>query len=204
MKLDRGYLIVFEGIDGTGKSTQCGMLEDYLNGRGVPVLRLYEPTYGPWGRKIRALLEQGRGGTPPEEELSWFIADRKEDVETNILPALRQNRIVLLDRYYFSTAAYQGALGLDPQAIIAENETFAPKPDRVFLFIASPEKCLKRIEESRDGKSAFEKMEYLKKVQRLFDGFSDPVIHRIDSEPALEDVHANLVRETHALIPALG
>ncbi len=204
MQLDRGYLIVFEGIDGTGKSTQCGLLEAYLNQCGVPVVRLYEPTRGPWGMKIRNLLEKGRGSTAPEEELAWFIEDRKEDVENNIRPALADNRIVLLDRYYFSTAAYQGALGLDPQKILAENEAFAPRPDRVFLFTASAEQCLKRIEDSRGSRSAFEKRDYLIEVQRIFDGFSDPAIRRIDSEPPIETVHANLVREMQQLIPILS
>ena len=66
--------------------------------------------------KIRRLLSDGRQGISPQEELSWFINDRKEDIETNIMPALKKHKVVLMDRYYFSTAAYQGALGLDPRS----------------------------------------------------------------------------------------
>ena len=123
----RGWLIVFEGIDGTGKSTQCKEMEVYLNKIGTPVARFREPTDGIWGQKIRKILTVGRGDVTREEELSWFIEDRREDVKNNIVPALSLNKVVLLDRYYYSTAAYQGALGLAPESILRENEIFAPK-----------------------------------------------------------------------------
>ncbi len=192
---------MFEGIDGTGKSTHCRLLGDYLESLGLQVQRLFEPTIGYWGMKIRKLLVEGRGDISPEEELSWFINDRKEDVEQNIQPALAKNKIVILDRYYYSTAAYQGALGLNPEKIIRENEAFAPKPDRVFLFTTTPEHCLERIQSSREKHSAFEKLEYLKKVQTIFDSFSDPVIRRIDSIPPADEVHAHLRREVSDLLP---
>ncbi|GJL79828.1 MAG: thymidylate kinase [Nitrospinaceae bacterium] len=204
MKLNRGYLIVFEGIDGTGKSTHCRLLADYLKSSGFPVLRLFEPTQGPWGMKIRKLLTEGRGDVSPEEELRWFINDRKEDVEKNIRPGLDQKKIIILDRYYYSTAAYQGALGFDPEQILRENEAFAPKPDLVFLFVASPEQCLERIQKSRSEKTSFEKLDYLQKVQQIFDSFSDPVIRRIDTEPPPDEVHAKLRTEVDALIALEG
>lgn len=204
MKLNRGYLIVFEGIDGTGKSTHCRLLADYLQARGFPVLKLFEPTKGHWGLKIRKLLTDGRGDICPEEELSWFMNDRKEDVEKNIRPGLDQNKIIILDRYYYSTAAYQGALGLDPQWICRENETFAPKPDIVFLFITSPEQCLQRIQKSRSQKTTFERLDYLQKVQQIFDSFSDPVIQRIDTVPPSDEVHAKLRVEVDNLISLEG
>lgn len=204
MKLDRGYLIVFEGIDGAGKSTHCRLLADYLTARGFPVLKLFEPTKGLWGMKIRKLLTEGRGDVGPEEELNWFLKDRKEDVEKNIRPALDQKKIVILDRYYYSTAAYQGALGLDPKRICRENEAFAPKPDRVFLFTVSPEHCLRRIENSRSQKSSFEKLDYLQKVQEIFDSFSDSIIRRIDTAPPVDEVHAKLRVEVEGLLSLKG
>ena len=97
MILERGILIVFEGIDGTGKSSQCGLLSKSLNEMQVPNIALAEPTRGEWGMKIRRLLKEGRQGVSPEEELSWFINDRKEDVKKNILPALRKNKVVIMD-----------------------------------------------------------------------------------------------------------
>jgi len=185
--LKRGYLIVFEGIDGTGKSTHCRLLGEHLESRGVPVQRLFEPTEGVWGKKIRHILKHGRDGVSPEEELSWFINDRREDVEKNILPALAAGRVVLLDRYYYSTAAYQGALGFDPAAIVRDNEAFAPRPDLVFLFTTQPEKCLERVS-GRGAASSFERADYLEKVQRIFDTFDDPVIERVDTAPPVDEV----------------
>jgi dTMP kinase len=201
LQLDQGYLIVLEGIDGTGKSTHTGKLQQALMARGLPVLRFFEPTKGSWGMKIRMILTEGRGDVSPEEELSWFINDRKEDVEKNIQPALDEKNIVVMDRYYYSTAAYQGALGFDPAKIIRDNEAFAPKPDRVLIFNAPPEECLGRIEKSRESKSEFEKLEYLKKVQAIFDTFEGPNIRRIDSRPPQDKVHSEVLRQVEDLFP---
>jgi dTMP kinase len=197
--LKQGILIVFEGIDGTGKSTQCGLLAKSLSEMQVPNISLAEPTRGAWGMKIRKLLSDGRQGISPEEELSWFINDRKEDIEKNIMPALKENKVVLMDRYYFSTAAYQGALGLEPDQIRLENEKFAPVPDRVLIFLTSPEKCLERIESSRDQKSAFEKLDYLKNVQKIFKSFSGPNIRFIESVGSILDVHEKVLAATDDL-----
>jgi dTMP kinase len=197
--LKRGFLIVFEGIDGTGKSTQCGLLAKSLTERDVPNIALAEPTRGTWGTKIRRLLSEGRQGISPQEELSWFVNDRKEDIELNIMPALQENKVVLMDRYYFSTAAYQGALGLDPEQIRLENETFAPIPDRVLIFLTSPEICLKRIESSRDQKSAFEKLDYLQNVQKIFKSFEGSNIRFIDSVGSVSDVHGKVLSEVEDL-----
>ena len=191
--MERGFLIVFEGIDGTGKSTQCELLAKSLTERDMLNIALAEPTRGTWGKKVRKLLSEGRQGISPQEELSWFVNDRKEDIELNIMPALQDNKVVLMDRYYFSTAAYQGALGLDPEQIRLENETFAPIPDRVLIFLTSPETCLERIESSRDQKSAFEKLDYLRNVQEIFKSFAGPNIRFIDSVGSVPEVHAKVL-----------
>ena len=198
--LERGWLIVFEGIDGTGKSTQCRKLEEYLSAKGISVARLREPTDGIWGKKIRKILTDGRENITREEELSWFNKDRLEDVENNILPALNDNKVVLMDRYYYSTAAYQGALGLDSDNIIRDNEGFSPIPDRVYIFAAPPEQCLKRIESSRDGYSSFEKLDYLISVQKKFDSFKGPHIKKINSSSTIDDVYAQLCADVQELM----
>lgn len=112
----RGKLIAFEGIDGTGKSTQLKLLATFLRQRGQLVLETKEPTDGPVGQQIRALFHN-RKSLSLDEELELFIEDRRMHVLQHILPALEQGAFVLTDRYYYSTAAYQGARGADPELI---------------------------------------------------------------------------------------
>ena len=197
--MNRGLLIVFEGIDGSGKSTQCRMLADLLNKKRIANISFAEPTLGKWGMKIRQLLAEGRNGISPDEELEWFMNDRREDVKQNIEPALKAGKVVLMDRYYFSTAAYQGALGFDPEKIRVDNERFAPIPDRVLIFHNSPEKSLERIESSREEKSAFEKRDYLIEVQTIFKSFTGPNIRYVSSDSSLEKVYKQVLCEVQDL-----
>jgi dTMP kinase len=205
LSVERGYLFAFEGIDGAGKSSCLKTLGDRLTSLRYPVVLLREPTNGIYGKKIREILIKGREGISPEEELLLFINDRKENVERNISPALNDNKIVLIDRYYYSTAAYQGALGLDPKKICLDNEKFAPRPDRVFLFKAPVTLCLERIGKNRSGgPDAFEKQDYLSKVQSIFDQFTGDHFRRIDSSLPFEEVVSKLVEELKEFFPNLN
>ena len=112
-------------------------------------------------KKSKETYYNEAGDITREEELFWFNKDRQEDVDKNISPALSEKKVVLVDRYYYSTAAYQGALGLNSDNILRDNESFAPIPDRAYIFTAPPKQCLKRIEDSRDSYSSFEKLDYL-------------------------------------------
>jgi dTMP kinase len=168
-KLKKGVLIVIEGIDGSGKSTQAEKLLEILVDGAYEAVGLTEPTDGRWGRKIREMAGRGEREAAPEEEYRLFALDRAENVEVNIAPALKEKKVVILDRYYYSTMAYQGARGLDPGMILKESREFAPEPDIVLLIDIPVEECLKRIKEGREGFSPFEKREYLKKVKEIFD-----------------------------------
>ncbi len=189
-QLSQGHLIVIEGIDGAGKTTQAKMLFDDLCGRHIGAVFSREPTDSEYGRKIRALAIKGRDSIPPEEEYRLFIEDRKLHVADLINPALEAGKVVILDRYYFSTMAYQGALGLDPQKIRADNEAFCPAPD-LAVFIDIPVKIgLDRIKIHRKGvPDLFEKEEYLKRVAKIFASLSDTSIRRIDGTGDPQDIH---------------
>src|SRR5437867_7178584 len=100
-----------------------------INLHGFDTIYLREPTTGPVGLKLRQLMISGR--VEPAEEFRLFLADREEDVRLNIRPALDRGAIICIDRYYISSMAYQGALGLDPEFIRAENEKIAPRPDLI-------------------------------------------------------------------------
>ena len=186
-----GSLIIFEGIDGTGKSTQVQLLAKALEDRGEVVVTSREPTDGPFGQKLRASMCEGR--LTPEEELALFYSDRRDHVEHLILPALAAGQVVILDRYYFSTMAYQGARGFDPQKIRQENENFAPVPDHVFLLELPVEKALQRIG-ARDGSgNTFEQEENLRTCDTIFKALTDPFVHRIDADQPPEAMHSDIL-----------
>lgn len=187
-----GKLIVFEGIDGTGKSTQIKLLKDHLENQGYQVVATYEPTNGVYGRKIRELY-QNRQDCTPQEELELFILDRKEHVDTILLPALTSGRIVLCDRYYLSTAAYQGANGFSPEEILKLND-FAPEPDIALLFEQPIETSLTRITQHRgETLNDFEQAETLRKVSEIFKSLDFPFIRRVSSDDSIENVHLKVI-----------
>jgi dTMP kinase len=119
----KGKVIVFEGGDGTGKSTQACRLKDFLIQKGLHPLHIREPGSTPVGEQIRKILIAETDGSAldltPETELLLFMACRAQLFKTVVSPAIEKNRIVLLERSYFSTYAYQGAgLGLDGEWIL--------------------------------------------------------------------------------------
>lgn len=187
-------LIALEGIDGCGKSTLAKMLIDYLNSKGHDTVYLYEPTDGSeWGREIRTLAMSGKRPAP-ERELELFIKDRKYDVEHNIRPALKSGKIVVIDRYYLSSAAYQGARGIDLHEIIKINEEFAPRPDIAIVVDIDPDTALERVGIRGSERDDFEKKEYLEivrknylEIARLYD-----FVKVIDGTPPVDKVFAEL------------
>ncbi len=195
----RGLLIVFEGLDGAGKTTQLGLLYDHMLQQGQDVVRLREPTEGPWGQRLRQLMVHGRGGVTPATELEWFLNDRREHVDQRIRPALDRKQIVLLDRYYFSTMAYQGALGCDPQDIQARNEAFAPPPDLLLLLDLPPETGWRRLTQ-RGTPSHFERLDYLEQVAGIFDAMDFPYLRRIPANQEPQVVQLQVRRETQQLL----
>lgn len=192
--LREGLFIVFEGLDGAGKTTQIQRLATALQQEGYTVICLKEPTDGPWGQKIRqSVLQHGRQ-VDPADELTWFLEDRRQDVEQNIRPALAQGQIVILDRYYFSTMAYQGALGHDPDEIRQRNEAFAPPPHLLFLLEIDPSQGLRRVQQARQF-DEFERLDYLQQVGAIFAAMDFPYLRRIPASDDIETVQAHIWQE---------
>ena len=181
-------LIALEGIDGAGKTTQANILTDDLRGVGLEVVASKEPTNGIHGSRIRESASSGR--MPLDEELQAFIADRREHVSNLIQPALELGKIVVLDRYYYSTMAYQGARGADVDDIRQKMELFAPVPDVVFLLDVAPSLGLQRIAESRkETPNEFEQLEELQKVREVFHSLPDDNLERINGSASVNVVH---------------
>ena len=189
-----GWLIVFEGIDGSGKTTQVERLAGALRALGRTVVTTREPTDGPHGRKIRDLSTRAAPMTP-EEELGYFLEDRREHVREVIEPALERGEVVITDRYFLSTAAYQGARGLDPEAILVRNESLFPLPDAVVLIDLTAAAALRRVElRGANRNQAYEREEFLDRVAENFRSFERDYIRVVDGEAEPDDVH-RVVRE---------
>jgi dTMP kinase len=187
----RGFLIVIEGIDGAGKSTQARVLHKMLKSLGFDAVAYREPTRGKWGREIKKLAKRS-DSLLPEEELALFVKDREENVKKNLKPALARNKVIILDRYYFSTIAYQGAKGIDPARIKRMNEKFAVKPDLVFILDIDAGKGLARIHERKRKDLLFERKEYLAKVRKIFKSFQGRSIIHIDASRPKKEISAEI------------
>jgi dTMP kinase len=185
----RGALVAFEGLDGSGKSTQLARAAAALRAAGHDVLETCEPTDGPTGRRIREMARSGER-VAPEEELRWFVEDRREHVERVLAPALTAGRIALTDRYTLSSAAYQGARGLDPEAILRAGEAAFPLPDLALVFEIDPERALERIRRRGSAEPAFERADYLVRVAAIFAAIDRPYVERIAAAGEPDAVHA--------------
>jgi dTMP kinase len=183
-----GPLIVFEGIDGSGKTSLSRVFHSHLLEKGLAAVWFCEPTTSPRGQKIRRLARD-KDAISITAELELFIEDRRWDVETNILPALRSGKTVVMDRYFFSNACYQGARGLDMEAILRLNREFAPEPEIVFIIDVDVDTALARINRSRPGVAKlFEKKEFLQKVRRNYLNLCGANLVRIDGNHDLQTV----------------
>ena len=179
-------LIDLEGIDGCGKSTQSKFLMKKFEENNEKTIILKEPTSGKYGKKLWEMLSGKREATT-EQILDLFVMDRKEHVDDNINPALKEGKIVLMDRYYYSTMAYQAAAGIDVNRIRKDNE-FAPKPDIVLIFDLPADLAMKRVK-GHSVADVFEKEEHLEKVRAAYLNLrDDPLVRIIDSTRTPEEI----------------
>jgi dTMP kinase len=163
----RGVLITFEGVEGSGKTTQMRHLERYLERAGHRVERSREPDGTRLGVAIRRLFEYP--GNTPLTEVFLFMAARRQHVIEKIAPWLERGRIVLCDRYTDATIAYQGyGRGVDPAMIRELNvrATGGVLPDLTLLFDVSPTEGFKRIGRRRLDRFEREKLAFHRRVRR--------------------------------------
>ena len=164
-----GLLVVFEGIDGAGKSTQIERLATLCRARGLECVASREPTWGQYGRQLRESASHGRLGAREEHRL--LLLDRREHLDTLILSALGRSAVVLLDRYYFSSVAYQSGAELSAEQILADNQAFARAPDLLLLLDLPAPIGLARIGQ-RGARDAFESLATLEHCRAVYRSFA--------------------------------
>lgn len=183
---------MFEGIDGAGKSSRLDALAERLGAKGCEVVRLVEPTHGAIGGEIRRRAQHGPPMSPAEE-LDLFMQDRRENVTNNVEPALARGSVVLQDRYFYSTAAYQAArpaLGLTPEEVVRLHD-WAPLPDLVVVLDLSVEAGLARVS-GRGAADAFEHADLQQRVRDNFHTLSEttPCFRLVNADAAPAEVDA--------------
>ncbi|MGH7349905.1 MAG: dTMP kinase [Candidatus Rokuibacteriota bacterium] len=203
-------LVTVEGVEGSGKSTQCARLAQHLSGLGLEVVRTSEPDGTPLGLRVRALFEVD-GPTPtPLTQTFLFMAARREHVTRIVAPALARGAVVISDRYADATVAYQGyGQGMDVQTIGELNmlATGGVLPDLTLVLDLDPGAGMRRIR----GRAldAFEKMD-LAFHRRVREGYleiargdkSRVVVVDADRDP--DAVHADAVRAVDELLARRG
>ena len=211
-----GLFITFEGSEGCGKSTQIGLLEERLKKEGREVLRLREPGGTALGEKIRNLFQHDEAGEgmSPETELLLVNASRAQLVREKIRPALERGLVVLCDRFYDSTIAYQGyGRGLDLALVrrvidVAVGDT---RPDRTFLISLPRQlaehrlKIRSALDEWSDDRMEKSDREFFERVE---EGFFDlnanegERVHLVEGSRAIEVVREEIWAEVERMLAA--
>lgn len=193
----KGLFITFEGLDGSGKTTQMEILNDYLKKRGFNVITTIEPGGTKIGRKIRKiLLDKENHDISPLAETLLFLSSRAELVSQVIAPALKEGKIVLCDRFFDSTVVYQGiARGLGEKEILKMNlwATGGVVPDITFLLSLKVSKGKKRMSDA-DKKTDRIELEKDSFKEKIYRGYLDIAkknkdrIVIIDGEDSVENI----------------
>lgn len=187
-----GMLIAVEGIDGAGKTTVASHLAQFCGERGILCMISKEPTSNKYGQELRNSAAAGR--LTLDREIELFELDRQDHIERSIRPALQSGSVVILDRYYWSTAAYQGARGADVEKILARNEAFAIQPDMWLLLECAPLTGIRRIQHRGDRPNHFESAENLEAAAKIFASLAaaatsrNQVVYQLDGELPLKQV----------------
>lgn len=193
-------LIVIEGIDGAGKSTQAALLAKRLHSLGYEAIGAREPTDGPVGIFLRNALS----GSIKLNLLTMqllFVADRNEDIAA--LSGSIARKVVILDRYYYSTIAYGSIEGIDKRYLETLNSIF-PRPDKTFMLEISPREALERLSKSRHTPEVLENRRALEAAAKAYKGFSGPEIERIDASAEPELISNMLLSKTLDMLKSAG
>jgi len=197
----KGIFITFEGVEGCGKSTQAKMLADFLKKNGFEVLLTREPGGPKISEQIRAiLLDKHNSEMLPETELLLYMASRSQHTGEWIIPALSEGKIVISDRYYDSTIAYQGAARQINRNIIntiRKYATFGLIPALTILIDLPVKTGLSRISPKNADRLEQESFSFHKKVRKEFLSIAQKEPKRflvIDGEKSIKEIHKTIIK----------
>lgn len=195
--------IVIEGIDGAGTTTQSQRLADALETRGIQTHRTREPSDGPIGKLLRQILAGEHAPTDATTLGLLFAADRADHLQREIAPARAAGKLVISDRYYHSSLAYQGSE--EERSWIATLNERADVPDCTFFLEVDPKVAAKRRSDDDRDEELFDKLETQMRVaegyrQVIEERGSTERIERIDGHRSLDEIHEILVERTLALL----
>ncbi len=213
--MNKGRLISFEGLDGAGKTTQMGLLERWLEARGMPYIRTREPGGTPLGLEVRSLLlNRPELAIVPLAEAFLFQADRAQHFATLVIPALREGKLVITDRCFDASIAYQGfARGVGAELVeqLSMLATQGYKPDLTILLDLDPSQVHRRtdlatdLSGTREERTRFdtEGEEFHKRVQEGFRSLARAHPKRIkvvDASRSPEEIHKEIVGLVKSLL----
>lgn len=193
-------LIVIEGMDGAGKTTQAKMLCSGLSLLGYDVVYEAEPTNGIIGRFVREILKGEKKIDITTLQL-LFIADRNEHIGS--LRKKIATSVVVMDRYYYSTISYGEASGISRKYLEAANSIF-PIPDKTFILELPPEQAFERLNVGRKKKEIFENLDMLKRLEASYDKFNGPEVEHISAFGSKDDIAKILISKTLAFLKKNG
>jgi dTMP kinase len=208
-----GKFITFEGIDGSGKSTQLRMLAGDLRQHGLDIVATHEPGGTPLGRRLREAFLETEETVAPISELLLFAADRAQHVELLIKPALEQGRVVISDRYADATFAYQGAgRGFDEVTVdeVIRLATGGLKPHLTIFFDITVDTAIRRMNDHKGGgrvqnRMDLETSEFYQRVRESYLGIASREPERfkvIDANGSVEDIHKRVAEMVGSFLKA--
>ena len=196
--MQKGLFITFEGADGCGKTTQLNLLKDYLTAKGYAVILTREPGGKGLGEKIREILLNYDGKVADRCESFLFLADRAQNIETIVKPAIESCKIVLCDRHTDSSVAYQGyGRGLDIEQIKMLNNlaTGGKQPDLTLVFDVDIETSMQRVGNEKDRMESSGK-EFFNRVRNGYLEMAKQEPERlkiVDSTKSIDEVHKRVI-----------
>ncbi len=196
--MSKGLFITFEGADGCGKTTQIKLLDEYLKSRGYKTLLTREPGAKGLGEKVREILLNYDGEVSPRCESFLFLADRAQNADCIIKPAVKDGVIVLCDRHTDSTIAYQGyGRGVNIEELKKLNDMAVSglKPDLTFVFDIDIQTSMARVGKEKDRMESAG-LEFFERVRKGYLEIAKQEPERvkvIDSTKSIEEIHQKVL-----------